>query len=151
SAFVTSSVRVSMPGTSLFSASSRPALMSVATTRAPSRANAVATARPMPWPAAVTKAVLPASLAVMVSPRGKGRRSARNQLGARELLLCLDQRGHVLAPVAQRAGERQRLVHRLAHHAGDRQPFGQVGVVAHVLARQVELELEPVHLAAERL
>src|SRR5258708_5145536 len=33
--------------------------MSVAMTRAPAAANARAVARPMPWPAAVTKAVLP--------------------------------------------------------------------------------------------
>jgi hypothetical protein len=34
---------------------------SVAITFAPSRANANAAARPMPWPAAVTSAVLPCS------------------------------------------------------------------------------------------
>ena len=42
------------------------ALMSVAITRAPSRTKARAVARPMPWPAAVTKAVLPAKRELVV-------------------------------------------------------------------------------------
>src|SRR5437899_1503376 len=65
SASRTSSLRTSMPRASAASFSSRVSSMSVAITRAPSRANASAVARPMPWPAAVRKAVLPSSLDVM--------------------------------------------------------------------------------------
>jgi hypothetical protein len=66
-ASVASSVRTSQPH-SAFSVSSSAALMSLAITRAPSRAKASAVARPMPWPAAVRKAVLPASRWLMGSP-----------------------------------------------------------------------------------
>src|SRR5438445_5186092 len=51
---VTSSRRVSIEGACARSVCSASALMSVASTRAPSRANASALARPMPCPAAVT-------------------------------------------------------------------------------------------------
>src|SRR5579871_3033243 len=54
-ASVTSRARVSTP----FSEPSLAGSTSVASTRAPSRANASAVARPIPWPAAVTRQALP--------------------------------------------------------------------------------------------
>ena len=59
SCFSTSRVKVSMPDCSAASEASASALMSVAQTLAPSFAMQMADARPMPWPAEVTIAVLP--------------------------------------------------------------------------------------------
>src|SRR5437868_10466650 len=58
-ASVTSSLRVVTPGVSP-SVDNSASLTSVAMTLAPCSAKANAVARPMPWPAAVTRAVLPA-------------------------------------------------------------------------------------------
>jgi hypothetical protein len=60
----TSSAAVVMLGPA--SVASNAASRSVATTRAPSAAMASAVARPMPWPAAVTKQSLPANLPAMM-------------------------------------------------------------------------------------
>ena len=80
-------------------------------------------------------------------PSGRARHDAR----AGDLLLRLDQRRHELPAVAEGAGEDQRLVHRLADHRRHRQALGEVGVVADVLARVVELEAERAEIAVERL
>ena len=55
---VTSNLRVSIPGTS-FSSDNLSSFTSVAMTRAPSLANSIAVARPMPCAAAVRIAILP--------------------------------------------------------------------------------------------
>src|SRR5215471_12237681 len=62
----TSSRRVRISGRSLFRVLRVTSLMSVAQTEAPSSANAMAVARPMPCPAAVTRATFPASLPLIL-------------------------------------------------------------------------------------
>src|SRR6476659_8378029 len=87
-------------------------------------------------------------------PRGRGRlrwSRSRHELGARELLLRLYQRRDVLLAVTERAGEDERLVHRFADDGRDREAFGEMRVVADVLPRVVELELERAEVAGERL
>ena len=87
--------------------------MSVAMTRAPSAAKASAVARPMPCAAAVTKAVLPASLAVIVSVPGWGVSGARKWARARA---GVNRRRVALASpygtTLERAGHRCRQRHR---------------------------------------
>src|SRR5271165_3083838 len=58
---------VRMLGRSLLSVTRDDSLISVAQTRAPSSANAMAVARPMPCPAAVTRATFPASLPLILN------------------------------------------------------------------------------------
>ena len=66
----TSRTWVSIP--SAASVASVAGLMSVATTRAPSRAIMSADARPIPCPAAVTSATLPSSRPIAAAPRAAG-------------------------------------------------------------------------------
>src|SRR5438105_2202271 len=56
--------------------------------------------------------------------------SARDDARAAELFLRLDQRGHVLAAVAECAGKRQRLMHGFTDDGRHREALGQVRVVA---------------------
>jgi hypothetical protein len=58
---------VQATGLAAVSWASRASLTSVAITRAPSRANSSALALPMPWAAAVTRAVLPESLPISMA------------------------------------------------------------------------------------
>ena len=53
--------------------------------------------------------------------------SARHELRAGQLFLRLDQRGHELPAVAERAGQDERLVHRLADDGRDRQALRRDG------------------------
>src|SRR5689334_2019026 len=105
--------------------SRRMASTSTSATCAPSSSSPRTTASPMVPAAPVTTAVFPASTVIDTSPL--------HDLHAVQLLLRLDHRGHELVAQPQGHGLGERLVHRLAHEAWNRQRLGEVRVVAHVL------------------
>src|SRR5204863_15528 len=130
---VTSSKRVSQP-VAFASSASNASLMSVAITRAPSRTKASAVARPMPWPAAVTKASLP------LRRCGMGPVAAPGQMAAVDLLL--HQRDGVAQPgdlrlLHVRGGvRRERALDQLARADRLQRPFGADLVCARAFRRQ---------------
>src|SRR5437764_1963971 len=72
-----------------------------------------------------------------------------NDFHAGKFLLRLEQRRHILVAQAQQVGVDQALMHRLADDCRHRQRFGEVRVVAQVLHRVDERELEAGHVALE--
>src|SRR6266581_6670726 len=75
----------------------------------------------------------------------------RYDLHPGELLLRLDQRSDELVAKAEQVGVDEGLVHSRADEGGRRQRFGEVRVVAQVLHRVDQRELEAGEIALEHL